>query len=97
VSVPVEWLVWIDRVECKGNGVRTQEGWFEVLRTWDDKLLESLKKRSIRIRSDLVKLWVDIHSQKTTWRDLEINRDLDKISHVMTEHWRHINFLDTFF
>ena len=31
---------------------------FEMLGTWDDKLSESVEKRSLRIRSNLVKLWV---------------------------------------
>jgi superfamily I DNA and/or RNA helicase len=66
-SVLVEWLVWISR---------TWGRVFEVLETWDDKLLESLEKISIRIRSDLIKLWVgdgiekkDICLRKRTWQD----------------------------
>ena len=66
-SVLVQWLVWISR---------TWGGVFEVLETWDDKLLEFSEKWSIRIRSDLVKLWVvdgikkkGICSRKITWQD----------------------------
>jgi hypothetical protein len=68
--------VQIGRVEYKGNEARTWEGEFEVLGTWDDKPSESLQKGSIRIRSNLVKLWVvdgigkkGICSRQTTWRD----------------------------
>jgi hypothetical protein len=50
VLVPVEWSVWIGR---------TWRGVFEVVKTWDNKLLEFLEKRIYtNIRSDLIKLWV---------------------------------------
>jgi len=68
MSVPAKWLVQIGQ---------TWEEVFEVLGTWDNKLSKSYKKKwSIRIRSDLFKLWVvdgiekkSICSRKTTWRD----------------------------
>jgi hypothetical protein len=50
VLVPVEWSVWIGR---------TWRGVFEVVKTWDNKLLKFLEKRIYtNIRSDLIKLWV---------------------------------------
>ena len=68
VSVPTEWWVQIGQ---------TWEGVFEVLGTWNDKLLESSEKGSIQIISGLVKPWVvdgiekkGICSRKTTWRDI---------------------------
>jgi len=74
VAIPAEWSVQIGRVECKGNGGKNIKIRIEVLETRDDKLSESLKKGSIRIRSNLVKLWVmdriekkSICSKKTTW------------------------------
>jgi len=67
VSILVEWLVRIGR---------TWGGVFEVLGTWDDKLSESLEKWSVRIRSNVVKLWVmdgmekkGICTRKITWWD----------------------------
>ena len=67
MSIHAEWLIRIGQ---------TWEEVFEVLGTWDDKLSESLEKRSIQIRLDLVKLWaVDeiekkcICLRKITWRD----------------------------
>jgi hypothetical protein len=67
VLVPAEWWVQINR---------TWEGVPEVLGTWVDKLPESLEKGSIRIISDLVKVWLvdgiekkGICSIKTTWWD----------------------------
>ena len=67
VLIHVKWWVQIGRT-CGGVS--------EVLGTYDDKLSESLEKRSIRIRSDLVKLWVVdgikkkcIYLRKTIWWD----------------------------
>jgi hypothetical protein len=82
VLIIAKWSVQIGQVECKGNEVITWERGFEVLGTWDDKLLESSKKKSIQIRSYLVKLWVVDEIEKKKYILKKDN---------MT---RHINFLN---